>query len=638
MPDTMPDSLQQDTRFASFESPLGKDKLALVTFEGSEGLSELFEFRVIALGEEPGLDFDKLLGERCAVGVKSFDGVERWFNGIAAEGRAIGPQEKYHGYEIVLRPWFWLMTKTANCRIFHEKTVLEIIQLVFDDHDFAAGNWRKATTQTYPRMEYCVQYRESDFVFLCRLMEQFGIYYFFEHGKDAHKLVLADSTSSHKRIDDLTSVAYIPDESSDQNREQCLWSWIPARGFQTGQYTVRDYNYMTPGASNLEAQTSKGGKYASSTLEVYDFPNTYATKDEGSAYAKVRIEAEQARDKRRGGKGDAVSLFPGALVKLKRHDDDAENQKYLVVRATHSVSAQSYSSGGMVSEGGDRPYEGTFEFLETNIPYRAPEETEKPKIYGAQIAMVGAGKDAQSSDHDVDQHGRVLLNFFWDNKTRLSRRVRTGQLFSGPGWGSQFIPRIGMEVIVIFEHGNPDRPLVIGTVYNKDVKFPYPLPENVTMSGMKSNSSTGGGGYNELMFEDKKSSEIIRMHAQKTHEVVILDNETKKIGKEGQHTHTRDTTIVTGNDKLDIQAGDQIVSIKVDRDVTIHGDDKLEIMGKQTEKVQGNHELTVNGEIKITAMQKITLTCGASTIKISPSGIEIMSGTISLTAPKIDLN
>lgn len=611
----MADNLIQEGRIAVLSTPLGKDRLAITALEATEGLSELFEFRIEAVSDDANIDFDRLLGCESTVALSLLERPKRFFSGLVAEAQATGSFEDLFVYRLVLRPALWLLTRTTNCRIFHNKTALEIVTDVLGERDVSM---EKATKRSYPKLDYCVQYRETDLDFVSRLMEQHGIYYYFKHSDGAHTLVLADSRSSHEPIAGGASIAFANALAGLTRQEQSLFSWSSERRFRTGKIELRDYAFRESGA-NLKTNAQGSERYAkATTYEYYDYPGKYENTGNGRLYADARLEAEQAIDYRRYASGDAANLFPGGLAKLERHPTDAENKQYLVVRCAHHFVDQVYRSSAAL--GGGQPYHGNYELQPADRVFRAPIVTPRPLVHGPQTAKVVArGKDADGEeiDTDPDGYGMIKVRFHWDREDKRSCWMRVAQLWSGPGWGAQFIPRIGMEVVVEFLEGDPDRPIVVGAVYNSGNKLPYRLPENNTQSGIKSDSSKGHGGYNELMFEDKKNSEKIRMHAEKDHEVVIRNSESIEIGENfSGGGFSRKTTLKNGGDELTLQSGS--------RSATIHG-------GKDT--------TTVDQSIKIESLgDTITLTTGASSIKLSPSKIEISSTAIALSAAKIDLN
>jgi type VI secretion system secreted protein VgrG len=620
----MGEELTQDKRIASLTTPLGKDKLVLTTFDGTEGLSQLFEFCIDGLSKDDNIDFDKVLGRSCCVCMKLGEGPDRYFAGIAVEAQAVGMQGDLYAYRLVLRPALWLLTRTNNCRIWHEKTALDIIKEVLNQRQV---DFRTATSRNFPKLEYCVQYRESDFAFVSRLMEQHGIYYFFEHSADQHTMVLADALSSHQPLPGHATLRFATKSAGRLHfREQRLFGWTSERRFRTGKVQLRDYNFKQPNA-NMKGDANGTEKYAKAQMEFYDYPGKYDSQGDGQDYAEVRLGAEQALDHRRFAAGDAVSVFPGGLFTLAEHPVGAENQQYLVVHCVHRFSTEPYRSSQGASPFGDQPYSGNYEVVPSDKTFRAPIVTPKPFVYGPQTAKVVArsGKDGEEIDVDDDGHGRIKVRFHWDRDDKRSCWVRVAQMWASSKWGGHFIPRIGMEVVIEFLEGDPDRPLVVGAVYNGDNKFPYSLPDNKTQSGIKSNSSKGGNGYNELMFEDAKKSEEIRLHAQKDLNSTILHAETREIGENFESpsgSPSRKTTLKNGDEELEIASGNQ----------------KVHVAQKQT--------IDVDNDITITSMTTITLQVGSNNVVIDQSGVHITGMTIDLkgnamineTAPMIKLN
>ena len=591
----MAGKLDQSECVAELKTPLGKDVLVLVRFDGTEGLGELFEYNIEALSEEENIDFDKAIGQSCTVKLNAFKGKERIYDGVLTEARWIGMRQDFFHYRLVLRPWLWLLGHKADSRIFLDKNVKDIIQDVFTKAGFSDYEFR--TSGDYDKIEYCVQYRETDLAFVCRLMEQFGIYYFFEPSDGKHLLVLADSRSSHKPIPELSTVPYYPLIDKNLHMEQHLNEWMWERRFRTGKVHFNDYDYLQP-KKDLKAPKEASEKYQHSKLEVYDYPGKYDEKGKGEKFAQYRLEAEQALDRRRYPNGHAPCLYPGGLVTVEKHPTQAENKEYLIIRASHVFSSQYYrSTGAGAGSDSDQHYYGHYEFLQSDRPFRNLPLTPKPRIYGIQTAKVVPKKGEDSEEISTDEHGRIWVQFFWDREPLKSCPIRVAEVHASKQWGGQFIPRVGMEVVVQFIEGDPDRPLVTGCVYNGDNKHPYDLPSNKTQMGWKSDSSKGHSGYNEFMFEDKAGSELIRMHAEKDHEVKIKHDDTWNID------NNRSVTIQQGNDSLELQMGNQTITLD---------------MGSQT----------------TSAMQGITLSVsfGMSTIIINPASITLLSPTINLTA------
>jgi type VI secretion system secreted protein VgrG len=630
----MAGKLGQSERIAEFKTPLGENVLVLINIEGTEALGELFEFHIEALSEQENIDFDKALGQGCTVKLKAYEGKERIFHGIMTEAQWIGKLEDFHHYKVVLRPWLWMLGRRADCRIFLDKDVKDIIKDVFSKAGFNDFEFR--TNGDYEKIAYCVQYRETDLAFVSRLMEHYGIYYFFEHSDGKHTMTLADSRSSHKAIPGLAKVPFLPLSHTELRREQHLYSWVSERRFRTGKVQFNDYDYLKP-KKNLLAPSEASEKYTHAKLEVYDFPGKYDDEDQGKKLARFRLEAEQAADHRRLIEGDASSIFPGGLVTVEKHPSSAENKEYLVVRTDHRFSSHHYRSTTADAPAApdssnpddgekDQVYRGYYEFQPSDRPFRMLPVTPKPRIHGIQTAKVVGKKGEENEEISTDEHGRIWVQFFWDREPKLTCPIRVAQVWASKKWGGVFIPRIGMEVVVEFMEGDPDRPLVVGTVYNGDNKVPYDLPDNKTIAGWKSDSSKGGNGYNELIFEDKKSSENIRMHAEKDHNVTVRNSETWTIGEvfmPPKGSPSRSATLKNGDDQLEIQMGDRNVSIP---------------MGSQSTN----------------AMLSITHTVGMTTVTLTPAARSVDSpvinhtaetvinysagATVNITAPIINLN
>ncbi|MDR6871067.1 type VI secretion system secreted protein VgrG [Bosea sp. BE125] len=599
--------LSQANRPAILKTPFGGDVLAFRRLDANEGLSELFEYRIEALSAKENLDFDAALGQQChlEINVVEYEGTvvvrkkKRYFSGILVEAQWLGMQEEFYLYRLTLRPWLWLLGQTANCKIFHNQTVDKIIEKVLRDGQL--GELR-LDIKSYPQLEYCVQYRETNLAFVSRLMEEYGICYYFEHEAGSHRLVLADQASSHKPIQGTETIPFLPLDTNNRREVEHLGHWMVERRFRTGKITFRDYNYEKPDA-DMQAEEQTSEAYQHSKLEVYDYPGRYLENGDGKTLAKVKLESEQASDRRRIASGDAATLYPGGLTTLQRHSADSENKQFLVVRATHSfVSLQSYRSG---ADAGGHDYSGQYEFQLADRPFKPPQLTDKPTIFGPQTARVVGEK---GEEIDVDDQGRILVKFHWDRDDEHLYRVRVAQVWAGDSWGGSFIPRIDQEVIVEFLEGDIDRPLVVGTVYNGKHKMPFGTKASKNINGIKSDTTTGSNGYNQLTFDDTKKAEKVEFRAEKFLDTLVRDTETRNIGEDFSSEKgeaSRNITLKKGDDNLKVETGNQVVD--------------------------------VSQEILIKAGQKITLKVGDSTIVMDNSSITLTSLNIKVEA-KADLD
>ncbi|MGO4406180.1 type VI secretion system Vgr family protein [Bosea sp. RAF48] len=616
-------NLGQAQRTASFTTPSGQDKFALIKFEASEALSELFTYNIEAASKTENADLQSIMSEKCSIKFTLKNKSERVLNGTLVDAQWLGQQDDLQIYRFTLRPWLWLLSQRADCRIFKNKTALDIIKEIFGKE--GSASFEDRTSETLQPIDYCVQYRETDLDFVLRLMEQYGVYYYFKHSDGDHKLVLCDSRSGHDEVAAAaepsfqgasSAYAFVPQGNRfPRSQVEHLTHWSTMRRLRTGKFELKDYDFEKS-ESDLTARAEEGFPKAKS-YEAYDYPAAYTKRDRGEHFARVMAQAEQAKDDRRHAGGDAASLYPGALMKLSDHPTGSENAEYLVVRASHAYGIQSYRSSGRQDEA---LYHGSYELQKSDRRFRAPLVTPRPAIYGPHTAkVVGERNRGEEGDIDVDEYGRVWLRFHWDREDgSTSCRTRVAQMWAGKNWGGQVIPRIGQEVIVEYIEGNPDLPIIVGAVVNDQHKPPYDLPANKTQSGLKSESTDGVGFpdcYNEIKFEDRKGQEVFEMHAEKDHKVVVNNIETREIGDNFQSGgYSRRTTLKKGDDKLDVE----------------------------------------NGKLDIEALTEINLKVGESRIKMTPGSIEITSpsikiksvgmtevgsdGTVVIKAPMVTIN
>ena len=580
--------ITQKNRLIKVHSVLGEDVLLFKEMRAHESLGDLFHFDVTLFSTSGNISFEDILGTSLTVEMALPDGGMRYFNGIVCKFSQQGGHGRFNVYRASLRPWLWLLTRTTNCRIFQAKTVPEIVERLFRDYGFTDINNR--LMEDYPKREYCVQYNESDFAFVSRLMEQEGIYYYFAHENGRHTLVLADSFSAHNAVPGYEQVPYFPLQKSLRRERDHLFNWQRARSVQPGAYALNDFDFQKSSA-NLNARRIAPAAHAEADYEMYRYPGGYHERDDGARYARVRLEAFQALHHRFEGEGNPRGLSAGTLFTLTRHPQDEQNREYLILAATHTLSLDNYETGPAALN--SLLYKGSIVCIDSHTPYRAPCATPKPTIAGPQTATV-VGKAGEALW--TDEYGRVKVQFHWDRQGKRNENsscwVRVSQSWAGNGWGGIHIPRIGQEVIVEFLNGDPDRPIITGRVYNGDNPVPYRLPANATQSGLKSRSSKGGGAsnYNELRFEDKKGAEHIHLQAEKDY-----------------------SRLVKNNEETEIQANHSMV-IKNDHAMTITN--------------ASSHDAKT---ILIKATDSSEITIGGSAISMSPSSIDIDGSQITIS-------
>jgi type VI secretion system secreted protein VgrG len=622
---TMTDKASQDGRTAKLATPLGKDILLLDSFQASEAMGELFEIRIDAVSEQAEIDFDKALGQNCSIQLVANDGVVRDFSGVLTEARWVGPHGRFHAYSLVLRPWLWLLSLTSDCRIFPNMTPKQIIRQVFEDRGFT--NVLDLAVQDYPTLEYTVQYIETDLAFVLRLMEEYGIYYYFQFepgdgdSPSIHYLVLADSTT-HVPLPKLTEVVYLPSTVGARYDSQQFDDWKKSHAMVTGVFTLNDYDYEKPGADLLASERYKY-KFEHGEVEIFRYIGDYSDHGEGKKLAQVPVDSERTRNLHCDAAGSAPSITPGYVIKRTSTDEkDTENGEYLILRCTHAFGRQAYESG---YSGGGEIYYGAYELAKSDIPYRMPQRTAKPKIIGTQSALV-VGK--QGEEIDVDEQGRICVQFYWDRKKKASRRVRVAQFWAGMQRGTLYLPRIGDEVLVQYDEGDPDRPLVVGSVYNGANKVPTPLPAKKTHSGILTRSSKGGNGYNMLLFEDLAGSEFVKLRCQKDLMFKALNNEQRDILNSQTENIGNDETINVG-----FPNGSGNFTLNALNKVTINVGPQGSPM---TQLIMDTSSITLNvgpgGSMSQIVMNQTSITMQSTQITVTGNA------TVSVTAPMVQIN
>lgn len=520
--------IKQDNRLLAINTSLGPDVLAVRSIKLEEAISQLFELEAELASDNAEVDFDKVIGKAVTIRLNVGQKEKRFFNGIVSRLVQVANKGGYASYRATIVPWLWMLTRTSDCRIFMEKTVPEIIEEVFKDHD--PKDYQLKLSGSYEKKEYCVQYRETDFNFVSRLMEQEGIYYYFEHKDGKHTMVLADAISAHKAFDGYAEVIFHPLEKGAAGRE-CITNWSVEKEVQPVAYALNDFDFKKPKAS-LNASTNLSRKYGLAHTEIYDYPGEYVEHGDGERLADVRLNELQSQYEILSGQANARGLATGCVFKLKNHPRGDQNRDYLITSTEMNVDAGDFAAGNAAAGSGEF-FSCNFTAIDKAQQFRAGRVTPKPIVQGPQTAIVvGPGGE----EIHTDEHARVKVQFHWDRYGKADENsscwIRVSQFWAGKEWGSMHIPRIGQEVIIEFLEGDPDRPIITGRVYNGEQVPPYGLPANKTQSGIKSRSTLGGSGknFNELRFEDKKGGEEIFLHGEKDWTIKIKNNESETVG------------------------------------------------------------------------------------------------------------
>ncbi|MBA5606665.1 type VI secretion system tip protein VgrG [Duganella sp. FT3S] len=612
--------ITQANREVDVSTELGADVLLFDRMSGTEQLGRLSEYRVQLVSTRSDLKIADVLGKPMGVHLDLPNGGKRHFGGVVTRFASCGWKGSLCRYEAVVHPWLWLLTRASNCRIFQDKSVVDIVKAVCGDAAYGglveldAGS----LSGTYNPLPYCVQYRETDFQFVCRLLETAGIYFFFSHEESKHTMVLADSYGAHTTIPGYDTVEYSGEAGRRIVDQEAVYGWEAAGVIQASSYVLNDFDFEKAASSNsggLRVKSTIAAAFSQQAYEMYDYPGGYVVAGDGTALARGRMEALHGQCEEIVADTNARGLYPGGLFALKEHPRSDQNRDYLVTSARYEIVGDDYSTGG------DTPFDMQCHFtaIGKEHSYRAPPHYDKPVVRGPQTAMV-VGKAGE--EIWTDKYGRVKLQFHWDRDGKEDENsscwVRVAQGWAGKNWGAMFLPRIGMEVIVSFLEGDPDRPLVTGCVYNSDAMPPYELPAGQTRSTIKSNTTKGGGGFNEIRFEDKKDAEEIFIQAEKDFNRVVKNNDTLKVGFE--KADKGDQTISIKNDQSMDVGGNQTVKIT--------GDQSLDVTGNQTEKITGDQKVTVSKTIVIEATTSIELKVGASSIKLEPAKVTVKSPEI----------
>jgi type VI secretion system secreted protein VgrG len=583
---------------------LPPEALVFRRLTGREDLGRPFQYELELLSKNESLDFSGLVGQTLTVHVELPGSKLRHYHGLVVACSFQGWEGRNALYHAALRPSLWLLQRRAGCRIFQDKSVPDILRAILGDYGFP---FDISLSGAYPPREYVVQYRESDFAFVSRLMEQEGIYYFFKHEAGKHTLVVADSVSAHPKVPGYEDIPFYPPTEGSRRERDHVERWQAERWLESTAFSLRDYDFVRPRA-NLEVKRS-AGKAGSPELEMYDYPGDYVQTGEGERYARTRLEESGAQVDRAEGSGNARGLTTGMIFKLTDHPRQDQNREYLIVGAAYDLSLPADESKSAAAH--EELFRCSFTVQPSATPFRAPRVTPRPAVVGLQTARVvgSAGEEIWT-----DKYGRVKLEFHWDRASpgdeNSSCWVRVAQAWSGSGFGAIHIPRIGEEVVVSFLEGDPDRPLVVGHLYNADQMPPWALPANQTQSGFKSHSTPRGGpdDANVIRFEDKLGDEELFLQAQKNYRLLAKNDASMEIVHDEAYTVHHDETREVGHDQKLTVNNDQTIAVKANRTETVEKDETITVHGNRTETVDKDETITISGNRTETVDKDETIT------------------------------
>jgi type VI secretion system secreted protein VgrG len=607
----------QENRLIAIDTPLGKDVLLLTGCHGIEGISGLFSFELTLISENHNISFEDIIGKNVTVSIILADGDKRFFNGIISsfsQRRGGGEAGGDSHYAATVVPWFWLLTRTADSRIFQKLSVPDIVEKIFTEKEFL--DYKLLLNDSYEKRDYCVQYRETDFNFISRLLEEEGICYFFEHEEKKHTLILADASDKFKPCPKQESARY-QISSGGWLEEDVITSLEKMQEIRPAKYCINDFNFEIPG-TDMNVDVSTKQMLGPGEREIYDYPGLYTKKAQGERLTTIRMEEEETKITTITGSSDCRAFTSGYRFDLLEYfREDMNNKPYVMTSVNHGATEPVGGSG----QDSGQSYANSFTCIPFDIQYRPPRLTPKPVVEGAQTAIVvgPAGEEIYT-----DEHGRIKAQFHWDREGKKDENsscwMRVSQVWAGAGWGAMHIPRIGQEVIVDFLEGDPDRPIVTGRVYHGTNTPPYSLPDEKTKSTIKSDSSLGGGGSNEIRFEDKKGEEEVYLHGQKDWTIAIDNDKNQTVGNDETLSVGNNRTKDVGVDQSETIGSNKTIKVGANHTESIGSNMSVKVGSNKTETVTINtaetigaaKELTIGGLYQITVGAAMNETVGAA--------------------------
>jgi type VI secretion system secreted protein VgrG len=601
-----------EVKGASFET-------SVLDFMAIERISSPFELNVSLVSEDD-IKFDDVVGKEAFLTILGDDG-DRYCHGMINQFMQTGSKGNYYLYQTRVVPTMWLLSLEQDSRIFQNKNVPDIVKQILQDGGITSDRFDFRVQNQYQPREYCVQYRETDLNFISRLLEEEGIFYFFEHSKDKHVLVFGDSTAAYQPIQGNTDVTFNP-ASAMVPGEEFVYDFALSQRILSGKVTQKDFNFEKPSLDLTAKEQDKSYQ----KLERYDYPGRYQDQGRGKKLTQVRLQESMTFKEKAEGHSVCPRFIPCFKFKLTDHDRQSFNQEYLLVEVVHTGSQPQVLKEQAVS-GGPFSYSNDFLGIPSSVTLRPERKTPKSIVEGTQTAMIVGPKGEEIY---TDKYGRVKVQFHWDREGSQDEKsscwIRVASTFAGGNYGAIFTPRIGQEVIVDFLEGDPDQPIITGRVYNADNMPPYDLPKEKTKSTIKSNSSIGGKGFNEIRFEDEKDKEQIFIHAERNQDIRVENDLYEWIGNESH--------LIVKKDQLEMVEGDKHLTVKGDSNEKVDGTLSLKVGMDMQEKVGMKHALDAGMEIHLKAGMNvvleagmsITLKAGGGFVVVGPAGVTI-SGT-----------
>ncbi len=532
----------QDGRLLQLSTPLATDTLLPITLSVREFISCHFLIDLEMVSDSLNIDPKSVLNKPFRIKLYIGDSQPpRYFHGLVNSFTSEDIENQIRSYRAQLLPWTCFLNYRSNCRIFQNKNVPDIVEQIFQEAGFRDYDFSGINRSQYSKRDYCLQYNETDYNFIQRLLEDEGIFYFFRHSDSKHTLILADQNNAFKLLSP-SQVQF----NAGSNKDYCITSWTQSNQVYTGKVTKQDYNYESSDNSLMAQQSSGAQLSTAQQYETYHYPGGHSNTGEGNNRAQKQFEAHEAAFNYYRGSSNYPQFTAGGQFSFSEPPSSADAGNYVLLGITHFAAEGSYLHG--VS--GSQSYRNSFICLPAKVTFRPQPIAKKPIIPSVQTAQV-VGSEGQ--EIDTDQYGRVKVQFHWDRQGKKNQDsscwIRVAQMWAGDQWGMHFMPRIGQEVVVQFINGDPDRPLIVGSVYNDNNKTPYALPSSQTQSGIRTRSTKGGSDdYNELRFEDKQGSEEVFIQAQKDFNQNVKNNLTKDIGNNFNNSVKNNANLTIGKD------------------------------------------------------------------------------------------
>ncbi|MED0639826.1 type VI secretion system tip protein TssI/VgrG [Escherichia coli] len=573
--------------------------LLFASLGGTETVGELFTYSIKLktpdilnldyVSPAANLQLKPMVGKDLCVNIELDGGGKRYISGLVTAARVVGHQGRSVVYELRLEPWLKTLTHTSDYKAFQNKNVVNILDEVLDEYPWPV---EKRLVENYPTRAWQVQYGETDFDFIQRLMQEWGIYWWFEHNENSHTLVLADAINVHKACADSPLVCYY--QKGLKLDKEFIHTITANESLRSGQWVLNDFDFMKP-RSLLKSTVANPRETGLAEYEHYEWPGDYFTKSEGEMLTRIRMEEQRSPGSRVQGSGNIRTLMTGFTFTLENYPAAEVNREYLLVQTTLFIQDNAQHSG----QEQHFSYSTSFELHPTSEVYRPQRTLSKPHTKGPQSAIVTgpAGQEIWT-----DKYGRVKVQFGWDrygkNDENSSCWVRVSYPWAGKGFGMIQIPRIGQEVLVDFKNGDPDLPIIVGRTYNQDTMPPWGLPGAATQSGFYSHTIGGGPtNANALRFEDKPGGEEVWLHAEKDQRIEVNNNESHWVG----------------NNRLKVIDKTETAIIGEKRSLTVQMDDTS--LAGQNKTIQAVQNL------RLAAGDSIILSCGKTILQMTSDGI-----------------